>query len=88
MAASLVDGFEIGFHSSLAEPVTIAGVPRMIAVLNGTLTAVLALGLQAPVIGLPLGVAIHGACYWLTKRDPYFFEALKRHIRQKPYLDA
>ena len=85
---SLVDGFEIGFHSSLAEPVTIAGVPRMIAVLNGTLTAVLALGLQVPLIGVPLGLTIHAVCYWLNKRDPYFFDALGRPIRQRPYLDA
>jgi type IV secretion system protein VirB3 len=88
MAASAVDGFEIAFHSSLSEPVTIAGVPRMIAVLNGALTAILALGLQVPVIGIPLGLAIHAGCYWLNKRDPYFFDALKRHIRQRPYLDA
>jgi len=88
MGVSSVDGFEIAFHGSLSEPVTIAGVPRMIAVLNGTLTAVLALGLQVPAIGLPLGMGVHAACYWLNKRDPYFFGALKRHIRQKPYWDA
>ena len=82
------DGFEIGFHSSLAEPVTFGGVPRTIAVLNGTMTAVLALGLQVPWIGLPLGIGIHAICFWLTKRDPYFFDALARHIRQKPYWDA
>ena len=29
-----VDGFEIGFHSSLSEPVTIAGVPRTIATMK------------------------------------------------------
>ena len=88
MARSSVDGFEIAFHSSLSEPVTIAGVPRMIAVLNGTLTAVMALGLQVPWIGLPLGLCVHAVCFWLNKRDPYFFDALKRHVRQKPYLDA
>jgi len=88
MSASSEDGFEIGFHSSLSEPATIAGVPRMIAVLNGTMTAVLALGLQVPAIGLPLGLAVHGACYFLNKRDPYFFEALGRHLPQKPYWDA
>ena len=88
MPAAGVEGFEIAFHSSLSEPVTIAGVPRMIAVMNGALTAVLALGLQVPLIGLPLGFAIHAGCYWLNKRDPYFFDALKRHIRQRPYLDA
>ena len=88
MAASDVDGFEIAFHGSLSEPITIGGVPRTIAVLNGTLTAALALGLQVPLIGLPIGLAIHTGCYWLNKRDPYFFDALKRHIRQRPYLDA
>jgi type IV secretion system protein VirB3 len=88
MSPSTVDGFEIAFHSSLSEPVTIAGVPRMIAVLNGALTAILALGLQTPLIGIPLGLTIHAGCYWLTKRDPYFFDALKRHVRQRPYLDA
>jgi type IV secretory pathway TrbD component len=86
VAQSDVEGFEIGFHSSLSEPVTIAGVPRMMAVLNGTLTAVLALGL--PWIGIPLGLAVHAGAFWLNKRDPYFFDALKRHIRQRPYWDA
>lgn len=83
-----VEGFEIGFHGSLSEPMTIAGVPRMIAVLNGTMTAVLALGLQVPLIGVPIGLVIHSVCFWLNKRDPYFFDALGRHIRQKPYWDA
>ena len=88
MSPPRLEGFEIALHSSLSEPVTIAGVPRMIAMLNGALTAVLALGLQVPWIGLPLGLAVHSACYWLSKRDAYFFDALKRHLRQRPYLDA
>jgi type IV secretory pathway TrbD component len=37
---------------------------------------------------MPLGLAIHAVCYCLNKRDPYFFDALGRHIRQRPYLDA
>ena len=65
MAGSRIEGFEIGFHSSLSEPVTIGGVPRMIAVLNGTVTATLALGLQVPMIGIPLGLAVH-----LCANDP------------------
>ena len=88
MGGSRIEGFEIGFHSSLSEPVTIGGVPRMIAVLNGTVTVTLALGLQVPMIGIPLGLAVHLCAYWLTKRDPYFFDVLGRHIRQKPYWDA
>ncbi len=88
MAGAGVEGFEISFHSSLSEPVTLAGVPRSMAILNGTLTAVLTIGLQVPWIGIPLGLGIHTACYWLNKRDPYFFDALKRHMRQRPYWDA
>lgn len=86
--AERVQGLEIFFHNALSEPVTMAGVPRMVAVLNGTLTAIIALGLQVPWLGLPLGLAVHTIAFWLTKSDPYFFDNLRRHLRQKPYLDA
>ena len=82
------DGFEIDLHGSLSEPVTLAGVPRMTAVLIGTLTAVLALGLQTPWIGLPLGALLYGVALWMTKRDPYVFDILRRHLRQPAYLDG
>jgi len=83
-----IEGFEIDFHGALSEPVTLAGVPRMVAVLIGTLTAVLALGLQAPWIGLPLGAGLYGAALWMAKRDPYVFDVLRRHLRQPPHLDG
>lgn len=82
------EGFRIAFHNSLSEPITIAGVPRTIAILNGTVAAIITLGLQVPWLGLPLGIGVHSLCYWLTKRDPYVFDTLKRHLRQRPYLDA
>ncbi|EJL37869.1 type IV secretory pathway, TrbD component [Caulobacter sp. AP07] len=82
------DGFEIQFHGSLSEPVTLAGAPRMAAILIGTLTAVLTLGLQAPWIGLPLGALLYGAALWMTKRDPHVFAILRRHLRQPAYLDG
>ena len=86
--AERVEGLEIGFHNALSEPITMAGVPRMVAILNGTLAAIITLGLQVPWLGIPLGLAVHSVAFWLTKRDPYFFEVLGRHIRQRPYLDA
>ncbi len=82
------EGFEIEFHGSLSEPVTLAGVPRMAAVLIGVLTAVLALGLQTPWIGLPLGAVLYGAALWMAKRDPHVFDILRRHLRQPAYLDG
>lgn len=87
MAGKIV-GLEIGFHNALSEPITIAGVPRMVAILNGTLMAVISLGLQVPWLGLPLGLGVHAVAFWLTKQDPYFFDCLRRHLRQRPYLDA
>jgi type IV secretory pathway TrbD component len=83
-----VPGYEIPFHGALSEPITLAGVPRTAAVLIGTLTAVLCLGLQAPWIGLPLGLGLYAAALWATQRDPYALEVLVRHLRQRTYLDA
>jgi type IV secretion system protein VirB3 len=83
-----VPGFVIAFHSSLAEPVTIAGAPRTLAILNATLAAIITLGLQVPWLGLPLGLGVHALAAGLTKRDPYLFEALRRHLKHKPHLSA
>lgn len=83
-----IEGFEIAFHGALSEPVTLAGVPRMVAVLIGTVTAILALGLQAPWIGLPLGLVLYVGALWMAKRDPYVFDILRRHLRQPAHLDG
>lgn len=83
-----IEGFEIAFHNALAEPVTLGGVPRTPAILIGTLTAMLALGLQAPWIGLPLGLGLWTGAYVLARRDPYVFAVLRRHIRQPAALDG
>lgn len=81
-------GFEIEFHGSLAEPITLGGVPRGPAVLIGTLTAILALGLQAPLIGVPLGLGLWAGAYGLARQDPYVFDILRRHVRQPAWLDG
>lgn len=82
------EGFEIAFHGALSEPITIAGAPRMAAILIGTLTAILCLGLQTPWIGLPLGLTLHGTAVWMSRRDPYVFDLLRRHLRRPAFLDA
>lgn len=83
-----VPGFEIPFHAALAEPITIAGAPRTAVIIIGTLTAVLSLGLQAPLVGVPLGTALYGAALWATKRDPYALQVLARHVRHPAHLDG
>ncbi|MBB6193095.1 type IV secretion system protein VirB3 [Sphingobium wenxiniae] len=83
-----IEGFEVPFHNSLAEPILLGGVPRMFMVINFVFTAELALGMGVPWLGLPAGFIVHTIGYALTKRDPYFFGTLNRHLRQKPYWDA
>lgn len=83
-----IDGFEVPFHNSLAEPIMLGGVPRTYAIINFLFTAELCLGMGVWWLGLPAGIFIHVVGYALTKRDPYFFGTLNRHLRQKPHWDA
>ena len=73
-------------HQALWAPLLMGGVPRVWYIVGGTIAAVISLGLGQFLIGIPLGLAIHAVGYALTKRDPQWFEALRRHIRHKPFL--
>ena len=86
MTDTAAPGFELRVHGSLCEPITLGGAPRAIAVLNGTLAAIIGFGLQAPVIGVPLFFLGHGAASYLSAQDPHFFAALRRHASLRPHL--
>ncbi|MGY3590277.1 VirB3 family type IV secretion system protein [Bradyrhizobium sp. USDA 4350] len=79
-------GFELVLHRSLTEPILIGGAPRAAAILIGTLSAVLALGLRLWLAGLVLWVIGHSAAVWLAKRDPAFVEVAIRHTKHKGRL--
>ena len=80
------DGFELVLHRSLTEPILIGGAPRAAAILIGTLSAVLALGLRLWFAGLVRWVIGHSAAVWLAKRDPAFVEVAIRHTKHKGRL--
>jgi type IV secretion system protein VirB3 len=80
------EGFELVLHRSLTEPILIGGAPRAAAILIGTLSAVLALGLRLWFAGLVLWVIGHSAAVWLAKRDPAFVEVAIRHTKHKGRL--
>lgn len=82
-----MEGFEVPIHRSLTQPIMIGGIPREIAILNGTITAALVLGMHS-FFGLPLGLVIHLASLALSKRDPQFFATFRRQIKQQPYYSA
>ena len=84
----LIPGFEAPVHRALTEPILLAGAPRAIAILNGTLSAAIGLGLRLWIAGLVLWVIGHMAAVWAAKRDPDFVEVVRRHVRIPVHLGA
>ncbi len=84
----MIDGFEIPLHRSLTEPVLLAGAPRAVAIINGTIAAALGLGLRFWIAGLIVWVMGHSIAVFAAKRDPQFAEVLRRHLRQKAHLEC
>lgn len=81
-----LEGFEVPLHRALTEPILLAGAPRGIAILNGTLAAALGLGLQVWLAGLLFWVIGHSLSVFAAKRDPDFAAVVVRHLRQRGWL--
>lgn len=65
-----------------------AGVPRSFAILNATIGAAIAFGLQQPFIGGPLWLVCQGAAAWAAARDPWFLETWPRHLAKPLFFEA
>lgn len=81
-----VAGFVVPLHQALTEPILLAGAPRSLAIINGTLAAALALGLRLWLAGLLLWLIGHSLAVLAAKRDPHFAQTLMRHLRQPSWL--
>jgi type IV secretion system protein VirB3 len=81
-----IDGFEVPIHASLGSPILLAGAPRGLAIVNGTLAAAIGLGLQQWLAGLALWAVGHSLAVFAARRDPDFAPVLLRHLRQKSVL--
>ena len=67
-----IPGFEAPVHRALTEPLLLAGAPRALAIVNGTLAGALGLGLRLWLVGLMVWAVGHGLAVWAAKRDPFF----------------
>ncbi len=81
-----VPGFTAPVHRALTEPILLAGAPRAVAILNGTLAAALGLGLRLWLVGLGLWAVGHGLAVWAARRDPQIVEVVRRHLRIPAHL--
>ncbi|OPX94256.1 MAG: Type IV secretory pathway, VirB3-like protein [Syntrophorhabdus sp. PtaB.Bin006] len=79
-----MDGYEVPLHRALTEQILMGGVPRPIAILNGTIGAAFGIGLHSFYV-IPFCLFVHIAAVVMTKRDPQFFDCFRRHIKQKAY---
>ena len=85
--APLLDGFEVPLHRSLTEPIFLAGAPRAVAIVNGTLAAAVGIGLRLWLVGIALGLVGHILAVWGAKADPQFMDVFARHVKHKPFLE-
>jgi type IV secretion system protein TrbD len=65
-----------------------AGAPRGVAILNGTIAAAVGLGLQMWVAGLLLWIIGQATAVYAAKKDPRFLEVGMRHLKHKAYLSC
>jgi len=81
-----IEGFEAPVHTSLGQPILLAGAPRGLAIVNGTIAAAIGLGLQQWLAGISIWAVGHSLAVFAARRDPDFAPVLLRHLRQKGHL--
>ena len=81
----MIEGYEVPLHRSLTQQILLGGAPRSIAIVNGTVSAALGLGLRLWLAGLALWVIGHSIAVFAARRDPQFAEVLTRHLRQRGF---
>lgn len=79
------EGFSVPIHRSLTVPVMLGGLPRKIAILNGTVIIAFVVGAHNLWI-LPIGIVTHLVLVALHRRDPEILAVLKRNINRPSYL--
>lgn len=84
--ANDIPGFMAPVHRALTEPILLAGAPRSVAILNGTLAAAVGLGLRLWLVGLAVWLVGHAAAVWAARRDPHFVDVARRHVRLPSFL--
>jgi len=88
MSIETPDGYRLPLRTSLTRPILLAGVPRAFAILNATVAAAIAFGLQQPLIGLPLWAVVQMAGAYAAARDPWFLETWPRALAKPSWFSV
>lgn len=78
---SLPHGYEVPVHKSLTDPILLGGVPRALAIINGTLAGAVGIGLRLWIVGAVLALTGHAVGVWIGRRNLQFVEVARQHVR-------
>jgi len=73
-------GFAVPVHRALAEPILLAGAPRALAIVNGTIAAAIGIGLRLWIAGVVLALVGHGFAVFAARRDAQILAVARRHM--------
>lgn len=79
------EGFSVPIHRSLTMPVMLGGLPRHIAILNGTVIISFVLGAHNLWV-LPVGILSHLVLVALHKRDAQILPIIKCNLNRPSFL--
>lgn len=77
---------EVQLFKAGIDRIMIMGVPRKVAILEGTAAAAFVFGLHNFLI-LPVVIIVHLIIQRIYKNDPYFLEILNQHILEDDFLE-
>ena len=86
MEPDAIPGFTAPVHRALIEPILLGGAPRTVAIVTGTLSAAIGLGLRLWIAGGIFWLVGHLAAVWAAKRDPACVDVGRRHLRYPTHL--
>ncbi|MGN6689556.1 MAG: VirB3 family type IV secretion system protein [Sphingopyxis sp.] len=80
MDGDYLPGFAAPVQRALAEPIMMAGAPRALAIVNGTLAAAVGIGLRLWIAGVAVALVGHGLAVFAARRDPQILPVARRHV--------
>lgn len=79
------EGFYVPIHRSLTSKVMLGGIPRKIAIINGTMIIALVVGAHNLWV-LPLGIMSHLILVALHRRDQDILAVIRRNLNRPSIL--
>jgi type IV secretion system protein VirB3 len=88
MIGDYLPGFVAPVQRALAEPIMMAGAPRALAIVNGTIAAAIGIGLRLWIAGAAVALIGHGLAVFAARSDPQILPVTRRHVALPTYFES